>query len=151
MTNLHELVKLLKVALEEDLWLPRNESRMQGGCKNYKIIGSSLINNCRNLQDLLSAVLANMWWSLSVISRNWLYCQSGGEYALIMMRKRKVYNIMWQLLNVHHIHVNLNTWLVIRNNSVSHCLVVLTKNNARARIRYNTSWQRLGIPRFHSL
>jgi hypothetical protein len=60
-----------------------NESRMQGGCKNYKIIGSSLIDNCRNLQDLLSAVLANMWWSLSVISRNGLHCQSGVEYALI--------------------------------------------------------------------
>jgi hypothetical protein len=53
-TNSHELVnviKLLKLALEE------NEIWMTGGCKSYKIYWRILINNCRNLQDLLSAFI----------------------------------------------------------------------------------------------
>jgi hypothetical protein len=30
---------------------------MQGECKNYKIYGIILIDNCRNLQDLLGAFI----------------------------------------------------------------------------------------------
>jgi hypothetical protein len=34
-----------------------DESRMQGECKNHKIYGRILIENCRNIQDPLSAFI----------------------------------------------------------------------------------------------
>jgi hypothetical protein len=34
-----------------------DESRMQGECKNYKIYGRILIDNCRNIENSLSAFI----------------------------------------------------------------------------------------------